>query len=208
MEDGIKVELTEVTKSFNNRNVIRSVTTSVSGGECLAITGNNGSGKSTLLKIIAGLIRPTSGTARLLLSDRQLKKDELNQYISMVSPEMQLYGYLTACENIKLLAEAGGVRLNEETVLDSLHIVGLRQISRNAVQTFSTGMKQRVKLALVIALDRPLWLLDEPSANLDADGRKQIEIMIKTGLVRKKTIVLATNEAAEAEYATKTIALA
>lgn len=208
MDIGVSVELSNLKKCFQDRDIFSSVSTSIAGGECLAVTGKNGSGKSTLLKIVAGLIRPTCGQVNLFFTGRKLKKDEFNQYVSMVSPEMQVYRYLTASENIKFLGAAAGVYRKGNTISAALERVGLDRYRDKSVITFSTGMKQRLKLALLIALDRPLWLMDEPSSNLDAEGRELVTQLIATGLKDKKTIILATNETTEAGNATKTIALA
>lgn len=207
MDTGIRVEITSVTKSFMKRTVFKAVTAQVEAGECLAITGKNGSGKSTLLKIIAGIIRPTLGATGVFLVNQRLARDEYYRHISMISPESQMYGYLTARENLKILTEAGGVHLDESSVIASLEKVGLALYANSIVHTFSTGMKQRLKLALLLALDRQLWLVDEPSANLDTDGRLVVAALIRSGLARNKTIVFATNEATEVAYATKKLTL-
>jgi heme exporter protein A len=198
----------EITKSFGKRTLFSSINCRVNSGECLVITGANGTGKTTLIKIIACLIKPSSG--HIVISAGQTLLEDAEQvlpYIGLASPEIVFYTQLTAAENISLLAQMRDVALSAEAIGQSLAAVGLDAENNRQIKTYSTGMKQRLKFALLKAVDPPLWLIDEGLSNLDNDGRVQILSLIEEALFRQRLLVLATNEQADVVYASQTIAL-
>ncbi|MBP2628493.1 MAG: heme exporter protein CcmA [Firmicutes bacterium] len=180
----------------------------VNSGQCLAVTGANGSGKSTLLKMIAGLVHPTTGTIHVLGDGRQLDIEERIACIGLVSPEIVFFADMTGVENILFLTRVRGLTCSLEQVEEFCQIVGLVVYKDNLVHTYSTGMRQRLKFAVMLALQPLLWLLDEPSSNLDADGKILVAKMIDNALTERKTVIIATNEPWEVEYADYKIELA
>jgi len=196
-----------VTKNIGSRLLFANLSFSVQAGECLAITGANGSGKSTLLKLIAGTIHPSSGVIKFSDGSQVLDEEARTLCLGLVSPEMQMYEMLTGIENIRLLAEARGLKLSNAQAVDCCERMGLGVKSADLVKTYSTGMRQRLKIALLLAVDVPVWLLDEPSSNLDNTGRQIISGAIAAAVKEGRSIVLATNDEAEAVYAQRTIAL-
>ncbi|SDF54573.1 ABC transporter ATP-binding protein [Sporolituus thermophilus] len=203
----VNVELINVGKRFKDKELFTGITQAVRPGQCLAITGKNGSGKSTLLKIIAGIMRPTTGAVQITAGGQVLGKGERLQHIGMVSPEIILYNNLTGCENIKFLAGARGAACGEAQARRLCGMVGLASHGDKLVGTYSTGMKQRLKFALLLAVNPGLWLLDEPSSNLDSDGKALVDELIHTALAQEKTLIVATNEAMEVRHAEAAISL-
>lgn len=203
----VSVELIDVGKQYSGKRLFHAIGATVKPGECLVITGRNGAGKSTLLKIIAGLIRPSYGTVRLISDDHELLDDNRFNCIGMVSPEVALYGAMSGYENLKFLAQVRGMSLANEDLSRYLAMVGLEENQHTKVEAYSTGMRQRLKFAVILALQSPLWLLDEPSSNLDAEGKALVSDMIRSALREQTTIIIATNECWEAEYATQKINL-
>lgn len=203
----INVELTDVSKHYSGKMLFHEITAIAKPGECLVITGRNGAGKSTLLKIIAGLIRPSSGDVRLVVNGQQLADSDRFDCIGMVSPEVALYGVMSGYENLKFLAQVRKMHLGREELSRYLAMVGLQKDQHTKVGEYSTGMRQRLKFAVMLALKSPLWLLDEPSSNLDAEGKALVGEMIRGALRERTTIIIATNECWEVEYATQTINL-
>lgn len=207
MNAKIYIEGMELTKKYASRVLFTGISFSLKAGECLAFTGPNGSGKSTLLKIIAGIIRPSGGSLKFNYDGVHRDAEERLSFLGMVAPEMQLYELLSGMENLIYLAGSREVAVTPAQAAAFCDSAGLGEKGSELVKTYSTGMRQRLKLALLMAVDTPVWLLDEPSSNLDRAGRQIVFEAISQGLAEGRTIILATNDEAEAAYAHKTIAL-
>lgn len=208
MTQNLCVKIVDVNQRFSGKVIFSAINAAVGPGECLAVTGRNGSGKSTLLKIIAGVQRPTRGEIGISADGQPVQAGDRRRFIGLVSPEIVLYNGLTGRENLDFLLKAGGCRKTADEVLGCIAAVGLAERADERVQTYSTGMRQRLKLALLLAFDYSLWLLDEPSSNLDAEGKELVAALIQSALKRGTTIILATNEATEARYAGQIVELA
>lgn len=204
----VSVNLVDVSKKIGTRILFEGLNAKVNAGECLAIIGPNGSGKSTLLKMIAGLISSTTGTIEVLGGGRKMDMEERLSYIGLISPEVIFYIDMTGIENILFFTRLRGLKPSADKIRECLQTVGLASYEDNLVYTYSTGMRQRLKFALLLIMKPQLWLLDEPSSNLDAEGKKLLAQIIVKGLAEQATIVIATNESWEAEYAGCKIELA
>lgn len=201
------MELSDIAKSYGQRCLFSNITRRIGPGECLAVTGPNGSGKSTLLKTIAGLVRPNRGMVKVWYDGKELGSEQRLTCFGLVSPEIILYQTMTGYENIEFLTRARGIPVNAEWLLYCLDKVGLAGRQQELVNTYSTGMRQRLKFALLAALRPPVWLLDEPSSNLDTAGRQMIKALIEEALTQTATVIIATNEAEEADHAGQQLAL-
>ncbi len=198
----IEIEFSNLIKIYEEKSLYQNLSGKAKAGHCTCITGNNGSGKSTFLKIIAGLARPTSGSILYYKEGSPCPPAKVREQIAFVSPEMQLYDALTATENLLFFASmAANSALAKALVPKALQMVGLSTAADKKVATFSTGMKQRLKLALLPASNRSLWLLDEPASNLDAVGRNIVENLIEQAQKKQYTLLLATNDPSEVAYA-------
>jgi len=207
MQQRVIVELTGITKKYGRRQLFSNITQRIGSGECLAVTGRNGSGKSTLLKIIAGVTRPSAGTVKVYIDGREIAAHERIACFGMVSPEISLYSAMTGYENLQFIAKACGVKITSERALECFHTVGLTGRCDDMVSTYSTGMRQRLKFAILAALNPPVWLLDEPSSNLDEGGKKIVAKLVTDALSQQAAVFIATNESEEADYAGQKIAL-
>ena len=187
-----------VTLSFGAHKIFDGVSLSLDGGKVIGVTGANGSGKSTLLKLAGKILQPDSG--RVTFPDE--KK------IAAVSPEMKLYDGLTAAENLKFFARLRGKILSDEAVATLGQRIGLdmKTFGGERTENFSTGMRQRLKFAILLAVDADVWLLDEPTANLDDAGRENFFAEIQAAK-SDKIILLATNDATEAQVCDEIIRL-
>ena len=204
----IHIELLSLGKSYGSRALFAGLNAAAGPGECLAVRGPNGSGKSTLLKIIAGLVRPSAGQARVVRQGKALDNQQRRGVIGLISPDMLFYQPLTALENMTFFLTIMGRGLSREAILHHLERAGLGLHADRPVGIFSTGMRQRLKFALLMALDVPLLLLDEPGSNLDDGGRSMAGRFLREALADGKTVVLASNEQWETDYGTSTILLA
>lgn len=202
----IKVVLDNVGKRFGDRSLFSRISAEIVGGHCLVVTGRNGSGKSTLLKIIAGLIRPSTGQVQFTLDNNTVIPKERTAYAGLVSPDMAMYKTLTGIENIIFWTMVCGIACSKSRAEELCNQVGLGGAGSEQVFTYSTGMRQRLKFAVIQAVNPPVWLLDEPSTNLDERGKSMVKALI-TDAVKMNAVIIATNEAEEARYATSKIEL-
>lgn len=192
------IALDDVTLSFGRRVLFGNVTMNLRGGRVIGITGANGAGKSTFLKLAGKMIQPDSGSVTLP-ADRS---------VAMVSPEMKIYDDLTATENLKFFSRLRGKALTAEKIFELGSRVGLdmKNFGDARAGTFSTGMRQRLKFAILLGVDADIWLLDEPTANLDDDGREKFFSEIQAAKP-DKIILLATNDKTEVEICDEVIQL-
>ena len=207
IHQNVSVKLTNVSKKIGTKVLFEKLTVLLHPGQCLVITGPNGSGKSTLLKMIAGLVRATTGTIEVFHGQRSLDIEERMTCLGMVSPEIMFYVEMTGAENILFFAQARGQKCSSRELEECFQVVGLAAYKDHLVYTYSTGMRQRLKFALMLISKPLLWLLDEPSSNLDDDGKQIIREMISNGLAKQSTLIIGTNESWEAEYANYKIQL-
>lgn len=193
-----KISFDNVSLSFGRRELFKNVSFDLRGGRVIGVTGANGAGKSTFLKLAGKIIRPDSGSVNF----------PANKKIAAVSPEMKIYDGLTAEENLSFFAKLRGKTLTTEKLLELGERVGLdlEAFGNVRAENFSTGMRQRLKFAILLSVDADIWLLDEPTANLDDVGREKFFHELR-GAKANKIILLATNDKIEAEACNEIIRL-
>ena len=190
---------------FGRRRLFDGLTATVEPGAPLAVVGDNGSGKSTLLLILAGLLAPTAGTVRLEVDGRAVEPRDRPRTVGYVAPALDLYDALTARETLRFLTRARSLPDPESRVAAVLTRVGLADRANEPVSAFSTGMRQRLRIATALVHDPPVLLLDEPGATLDAAGRSLIASLVADDA---RIVVLATNDPAEAGLCARRVELA
>ncbi|MBQ7515341.1 MAG: ABC transporter ATP-binding protein [Schwartzia sp.] len=185
-------------KRFGRQELFGGLSFEGHGGEILAITGANGSGKSTLLKLAARLLIPDDGTVALCINDVPVAPEAYRSHFAMTAPEMNLYERLTAGENLRFFPSSRGLTLTDSEAKRLLDRVGLpAEAAGQPVGQFSTGMKQRLKLAIMMAAAAEVWLLDEPGANLDEAGRRMICREVQGAAREGRLVLWATNDSTE-----------
>lgn len=197
---GVPVRLTikGLSKSYGRHVICRNAEMEFEIGQSIAVIGPNGSGKTTLINMIAGLTRPDSGSVTLTVNGDIIPEDRLYRHIGLVSPDLALYGELTALENLQLATDLVRRPRSGDELRAALDEFGLARRGDDSVSNFSTGMKQRLKYCIALIKDPALLLLDEPTANLDEQGSR----LVWDALSRRSLIVvLATNNPAEAAWA-------
>ena len=175
-------------------------------GGVLMITGANGSGTSTLLRIIAGLLIPTNGRAALQVDDTSLSAIDRRPHLGYVAPDLALYRELSGAENLVLFARLRGIELPRERLVDLLEKVGLKGRGRDFVADYSSGMRQRLKYAFALLHSPPVLLLDEPTANLDAQGAALARAIVNEQRQSGLSII-AKNEQTEVQWGDRVVAL-
>lgn len=165
----MKITLQNISRRFNRDWIFQQVNYQFQSGIRYAILGPNGSGKSTLLQIVAGSLTPSDGTISYTLSGKPLEVEDIYQHISLAAPYLELIEEFTLAEIIDFHFKFN--KYLQETSRETLiELLDLPKARNKPLRNFSSGMKQRVKLALAICSDTPLLLLDEPTANLDKQG--------------------------------------
>jgi heme exporter protein A len=175
------------------RRVFEGVNFTVTAGTPLLLTGANGVGKSSLLRLIAGLIRPDHGTVTLRGGDDELTVGEQAHYLGHLDP---LKGALTAMENLAFwvrFLNAEGASGDPGAAERSLATIGLGELADVPAGYLSAGQRRRLSLARMVAVPRWLWLLDEPTAALDAASQERLDGLMRTHLGNGGLIVAATH---------------
>jgi heme exporter protein A len=170
------VELDGVARAYGERLVLRDLTLSLPAGRTLAVFGANGAGKTTLLRILATLLRPHAGVARVLGRPLPQEGWAVRGQVGLVAHAPLLYGDLTARENLRFHARLHGVAFERIEAL--LARVGLERRADEPVRTLSRGMVQRVAICRATLHQPALLLLDEPLANLDPAAAELVAPLI------------------------------
>jgi heme exporter protein A len=166
-------------------------------GEVLQIHGSNGSGKTTLLRVLAGLLRPTAGTIAWNGADTRAHSDAWRRAVSYLGHANAVSPELTAIENLRFAARLGaaasrsaGDALTEHQALDRL---GLAACENRRAGSLSQGQQRRIAIARLLVESKPVWLLDEPTAALDAESARLIADCIEEHVERGAVVVLTTH---------------
>lgn len=189
----MKILLSDAGKRYNREWIFRHLTYEFTKGNAYAITGNNGSGKSTLLQVIAGAVQHSKGFIDFTSDDQVIPIEDHHKHLGIAAPylelpeEMTLIEFLTFHQSFKPF-------LTNLTVNNIIQLLSLEQASNKQLRNFSSGMKQRVKLAQAILSDVQVLLLDEPCTNLDADGISLYHRLINEHCSNRLVIVSSNDE--------------
>jgi ABC-type multidrug transport system ATPase subunit len=193
----MQVELSNISKNFQNHSVFKNVNLVLPGGYKGVILGGNGSGKSTLLKIISTALTPSSGEVEYTINNQVLSSEKRFKHVAFCGPYTEMIEDFSLKELLRFQQSFRPFiqGLDQRTILD---IIQLARFEDKHIKTYSSGMKQRVRLALTILSDTPLLLLDEPTSNLDPQGKKWYQNLVEE-YVGERSVVVASNHD-EAEY--------
>jgi ABC-type multidrug transport system ATPase subunit len=170
------------------------------GPGTVAVTGVNGSGKSTLLRILAGLLPPSAGKTSLHVDGREVPSRERRGVLGLATPDLEFYEEFTARENLVFAGETRGLASPARAAAEALEQVGLSPRADDRVSEFSSGMKQRLRIAFALLNQPPVLLLDEPGSHLDDAGRDVVRAVVVRQASRG-LVLLATNDAQEVQLA-------
>lgn len=190
----MEIRLQNIAKHFGREIVFQNVSLTLTSGSRTAILGPNGSGKSTLLQTIGGALIPTNGAVEHALNGKAIDPQEVYRHVSIAAPYLGLYEDLSLRQAIAFHACFKPFKPGISTT-DIARIAYLDDAMDKAVLHFSSGMKQRLKLALAILSDTPLLLLDEPASNLDAQAVEWFRELLQRHL-DGRTLVVASNRQA------------
>ena len=188
-----RIEIQGLAKQFGRNLLFKNLNFTVDTGSSFCITGPNGSGKSTLLKIIAGLMKPSTGAVTYTDIGLGSVIREWLPIIGYAGPLVNPYEDLTALENIQFSLKNYKQNSNIDFLFNYFNLNSYRD---KKIRYYSTGMKQRLRIILADLNDPPILLLDEPGTNLDERGREILHSYLAS-VVKKKIIILATNDSDE-----------
>ena len=175
-----------------DRHDLRGVSFSVEPGRCGMLTGRNGAGKTTLLRAIAGLLDPEEGQVTWRGTPARAGRDAFHAELAYLGHEPALKGDLTGIENLRYSV---GIRrdVTGDEIRSALARTGAGPFADRLVRTLSAGQRRRIALAGVLLANATLWLLDEPTTNLDADGQQLVADLATEHLARQGLIVAAVH---------------
>ena len=217
----IAISAQDLKKTFHTRQglwkiksktteAVRGVSFDVQQGEVFGLLGPNGAGKTTTVKMLTTLLLPTSGTAKVFGLDVLQQTAEVRNHIGFsFSGSRGLYNRLTAIQNLKYFAELYALEpdVTKRRIPELLELVGLEGRGDDKVETYSSGMTQRLHLARALLHDPQMLFLDEPTVGIDPVGSRELRQTIKELSALNKTILLTTHYMAEAEELCQRIAI-
>ena len=194
-QGGFTITTENLGKRYSREWIFRSFTHIFSGGNTYAITGPNGSGKSTLLQVLSGFIPQSGGTLQYTIDDQLIPAEDIFRHVALAMPYMDLVEEFTLREQVDFHFRLKKPR-NAMSVDGLIEQMQLTHAQGKFIGNFSSGMKQRVKLALAFYTDARLILLDEPGTNLDLSA---FEWYVKelSGLPSNCLIIIASNSTRE-----------
>jgi heme exporter protein A len=195
----VTLTVSDVSRSFSRRPILRGLSCELRGGEALAVVGRNGAGKSTFIKIACGLLSPSSGRVTLEIGGAVITDDARPTVVGLAAPYLQVYDEFTAIEHLSLTARLRGMAWTDARSADLLDRIGLADVGGKPIRAYSSGMLQRFRLVTALQHDPALLVLDEPSSNLDERGVEAVAAIVGEQLTRG-AVLLATNSPVERSW--------
>lgn len=197
------IEVEDLTKRFGAFVAVDRLSFGIEEGEVFGLLGPNGAGKTTTIRMLAGLILPSRGWAKVkgyAVGSNSLKVREI---VGILTENPSLYERLTAMENMDFFAEAYGLsdkQKKQERISELLEFFGLWERRNDKVATFSKGMKQKLAIARALVHEPPVLFLDEPTAGLDPESSKEVrDLIAKLSFHENRTVLLCTHHLEDAE---------
>ncbi len=188
------IEAFQLSKSYGNYRIFENLSFEIPKGECFALFGSNGAGKTTLLRVLATLVRPTSGRFSILGNDGVIEKEPVRQATMFLAHGSHLYDDLDAQENLRFAMALRGLHPSHRDLKVSLDRVSLGAFGEMKIRNFSAGMKRRLALAKVILAQPQVLLLDEPYNALDEGGVQVTNQIIFNVIERAGMVVMTTHD--------------
>jgi len=198
-EQAIVIE--HLTKKYEDITAVEDLSLQIEKGELFGLLGPNGAGKTTTINVLCGLIKPSSGTAKVCSFDVQREMGKVKELIGVCPQETAIYPYLTGAENVELFGNLHSmtdenIKKRRNMLLEKL---GLTQEAKRKAEKYSGGMKRRLSLILALIHDPQIAFLDEPTVAMDPQSRHAVWDFIRELKKIGKTIILTTHYMEEAE---------
>jgi ABC-type multidrug transport system ATPase subunit len=188
------IQVTNLSKHYKNIRAVDKLSFTVYEGDVYGFLGQNGAGKSTTIRMLLTLIEPTEGGIELFGLNLNEHRKEILQNIGAIIEKPDVYKYLSAYNNLKLLARMSGIHPTEKQLMQQLDMVGLKERAHDKVHTYSQGMKQRLGIAIALIHNPRLIILDEPTNGLDPQGIADIRnLILHLSRETKKTLLVSSH---------------
>ncbi len=191
----MQIKLEQVSKRYRYEWIFKGIDYQLVAGGRVAVTGPNGSGKSTLMKVLSGHLSPSKGKVEFVSEGKKIAADDVFRQVSYAAPYIELIEEFTLVEAIDFHQKFKPL-LPGFTTAEVLDLLAFPKAKDKQVRHFSSGMKQRLKLALACCSASSLLLLDEPTTNLDAQGVEWY-LAVTERFIGNRTVVVASNVAVD-----------
>jgi ABC-2 type transport system ATP-binding protein len=201
------VEIVDLRKSYGNREVLHGLSLRVDQGDVFGFLGPNGAGKSTTMKILAGLVRQTSGDARVM--GRPPTEPAARRRLGYLPEQFRFHGWLSGVEVLQFHGRLSGLPgdLIHQRIPTVLEQVGLAGRGKERISTYSKGMTQRIGIAQAVLHQPDVLLLDEPTSALDPVGRREIRDLVRSLAADGMTIFINSHLLTEIELTCDRVAI-
>lgn len=199
MDQSFRISLSDCGKSFNRTWIFRNLTAEFKSGEKWAFLGANGSGKSTLSLLLAGQVIPSEGKVTHFINGVEIAQENVFSYVSLASPAMELPEEFSIEEVLDFHSSMKPMLMSNpaETLAELCQFTP--KTMKKPISSFSSGMKQRVKLCIAVFSNTPVLVLDEPLTNLDQQGEILLNNLIEN-YTDKRLLIIASNRMDEYKY--------
>lgn len=201
----MRISMTEAGKRFNRDWIFRNFNYHFQTGSRYAITGHNGSGKSTLLQVIAGAMGLSEGKIELNNKNSPVPSETHYKHVSICAPYLELIEEMSASEFLAF-HKSFTTLIQDLSIPEILAACGLEKTGKKQIRFFSSGMKQRLKLAQAVFSDTPVLLLDEPCTNLDRNGI-DLYLRLIENWCSEKLIIVSSNDETEYSFCNQVISI-
>lgn len=184
------IKLSDISHRYGREKLFSNINLEIENGSKWAIIGNNGSGKSTFLKICASALEPNKGNVDYFYNQQPIKPEDRPKHLSICTPYMELIMDFSPKEMIEFYSKFKGLKMSNEELLENCR---LSKHKNKPIKSFSSGMIQRLKLALAIHSECDLLFLDEPLSNLDEENSGWYKSQMEK-FAAEKTILIASNQ--------------
>lgn len=209
MEDRpVIIDVKNLRKSFADKIAVYDFSMTARAGEIIGFLGPNGSGKTTVIRMLCGLIKPDAGEGTCLDCNIITEGDTIRSRVGYMTQNFSLYKYLTIYENLKFVARAFSVKNSVNCINDVIHRLNLQPRLHQLAGNLSGGWKQKLALAAALLHKPKLLLLDEPTAGVDPEARREFWQIINDIAAENVTVLVSTHYMDEAERCHKIIYLA
>ena len=189
------ISVNNITKTFKDFEALKNLSIEVAQGEIYGLLGSNGAGKSTTINILLGFLNPNSGEAFINGINAVSEKLKTRKSIGYIPENVNLYPYLTGIENLDYFCKLAGKNYNREKLKEVLLECGLDLISIDKkLDTYSKGMRQKVGIAIALAKEANVYLLDEPASGLDPLASTELSSILKKLSKNGATVLMASHD--------------